>query len=510
MIPILFSLLRRSRTEKSWLIATMDIACVCALAPFVLQLYVDHAVSVSMQTAMFYLAGFLILIVIVGLHHQKLRRFDRDVFAHILALALGIIAISLAGLSFASEALPASFAVTFGLSAMLVLSLYRVITAELINWLQSKWQAVPEDFLSRDHTDKNSDALTDTYAGKTIMVTGAGGSIGSEICREVLSLKPKRLILFDISEFNLYKVERDLVADALGETEIVPTLGDVTNSASLAKVFLANSIDVILHAAAYKHVPLVEQNSVMGVRNNVLGTQMLAKMAIAQRVGIFVNVSTDKAVRPTSMMGASKRVAELIIQNFAAQKIDTRFSIVRFGNVLGSSGSVIPAFQKQIKNGGPVTVTDQNITRFFMTTGEAAELVLTAGSITEGGEVFLLDMGNPVRIFDLAKSMIKSSGNRIRSAAQPDGDIEINITGLRPGEKVFEELLIDATAEPTSHPKIFKAQEPSLSEIETERMVRGLKSAISDQDEARLRRCVFSWISEETRFVESQLLREAS
>ncbi|MEM7242910.1 MAG: polysaccharide biosynthesis protein, partial [Pseudomonadota bacterium] len=246
------------------------------------------------------------------------------------------------------------------------------------------------------------------------------------------------------------------------------------------------------------------------VRNNVLGTRALAKMAAAQKVKRFVNVSTDKAVRPTSMMGASKRVAELVVQDLAGQNTDTKFSIVRFGNVLGSSGSVVPAFRNQIKSGGPVTVTHQNITRYFMTTSEAAELVLTAGAISAGGEVYLLDMGNPVRIFDLAKSMIERSGNRLRSSKQPDGDIEINISGLRPGEKIFEELLIDATAQPTSHPKIFKAQEPYLSEIETARMMQDIEFALKAQDENQLRHVVFGWIAEKETSFENQEFRKAS
>jgi FlaA1/EpsC-like NDP-sugar epimerase len=344
----------------------------------------------------------------------------------------------------------------------------------------------PDELLGRDAVDLSGDAVRGAYAGRAVMVTGAGGSIGSELCRQLLEARPSRLILFEQSELALYTIEMDLKRLA-PDVPLVPVLGSVTDARRVAEVLAQNRVEVLLHAAAYKHVPMVEANALEGVRNNVVGTQVLADAAIAAGVGRFILVSTDKAVRPTNVMGASKRLAELVVQDRQARGRGCIFSMVRFGNVLGSSGSVIPLFRNQIAAGGPVTVTHHEVTRFFMTIPEAAQLVLLAGSFATGGEVFVLDMGQPVRIMDLARRMIELSGFSVRDRGNPDGDIEIRVTGLRPGEKLYEELLIGSNMIGTPHPKILRAQEGHLSEIETAAMLKGLSRAIEARDETALR-----------------------
>lgn len=341
----------------------------------------------------------------------------------------------------------------------------------------------PEDLLGRDKVLPDMPEIVDAYEGRSIMVTGAGGSIGSELCRQILGSKPRRLVLFEHSEFALYAIENELRAIAdVESTALVPILGSVNDAEKVRRAFVENEVDVVLHAAAYKHVPLIEANPEAGVINNVFGTRVVAAEAMRAGVRRFILVSTDKAVRPTNVMGASKRLAELVVQDLQTRSISTIFSMVRFGNVLGSSGSVIPLFRKQIADGGPITLTDAEVTRFFMTIPEAARLVLLAGSFAKGGEVFLLDMGQPVRIYDLARRMVELSGLSIRDDANPDGDIEISITGLRPGEKLYEELLIDAETLPTPHPKILRAREGGLSEIELARITSELKAAIDAHD----------------------------
>ncbi|MFR9718492.1 polysaccharide biosynthesis protein [Aeromonas diversa] len=319
-----------------------------------------------------------------------------------------------------------------------------------------------EDLLGREPVDPVRHLLEANIKGKMVMVTGAGGSIGSELCRQILRCHPTRLVLFELSEFALYQLHKNLREQCKREgldTELVPLLGSVQRQHRLKTVMQSFNIDTVYHAAAYKHVPLVEFNIIEGVRNNVFGTLYAAQAAIDAGVETFVLISTDKAVRPTNTMGASKRLAELILQALTREKHNTRFCMVRFGNVLGSSGSVVPLFRQQIRKGGPITLTHPEIIRYFMTIPEAAQLVLQAGSMGSGGEVFVLDMGQPVKIIELAKRMIRLSGLTLRDEQHPDGDIAIEVTGLRPGEKLYEELLIGDDAQGTEHPRIMMAQE---------------------------------------------------
>lgn len=319
-----------------------------------------------------------------------------------------------------------------------------------------------EELLGRDEVTPHPELLAHDIFGKCVLVTGAGGSIGSELSRQILRQLPARLILADQAEHSLYLIDTELREFSEREglaTEIVADLADVADERDCARLFAAWQPETVFHAAAYKHVPLVEANRLSGIRNNVLGTVNAALNAERAGAGKFVLISTDKAVRPTNIMGASKRACELIIQARAAAQNTTTFTAVRFGNVLGSSGSVVPRFREQIARGGPITLTHRDVTRFFMTIPEASQLVIQAGAMAEGGEVFLLDMGQPVRIYDLAKSMVELSGLSVRDQDNPDGDIDIVETGLRPGEKLFEELLISADSLPTDHPRIVCAKE---------------------------------------------------
>jgi len=321
------------------------------------------------------------------------------------------------------------------------------------------------DLLGRQAVDPVTNLATESIVGRSVIVTGAGGSIGGELCRQILAARPKKLVLFEMSELALYEIDQELndLATASGVTaEIVAVLGNVCDQRHVAQTLADHKIEVLYHAAAYKHVPIVEANVLEGVRNNIIGSYVVAKAAREYGVDRAVLVSTDKAVRPTSVMGATKRLAELVFQDQQEQPGKTVFSMVRFGNVLDSSGSVIPLFQKQIKLGGPVTVTHPDITRYFMTIPEAAQLVIQAGSMAYGGDLFLLDMGEPVRIDDLARRLIMLSGLDVRDADNPQGDIVIEYVGLRPGEKLFEELLIDGNAAPTLHPKIMRTIEQRL------------------------------------------------
>ncbi len=354
---------------------------------------------------------------------------------------------------------------------------------------------LPGDFLGRAPTLDALEGLAAVYGGRTVLVTGAGGSIGAELCRQILSLRPSRLVLLDHAEYALYAIERELrpLAEEAG-VSLVTALGSVGRAGLLRRIFAAQDIDIVLHAAAYKHVPLVEANPLAGLANNVLGTEILARAARAAGVKRFVMISSDKAVRPTNVMGASKRLAEIVIQDLAARSPGTVFSMVRFGNVLGSSGSVIPLFQEQVARGGPVTVTGHDVTRFFMTVEEAVSLVLRAGSLAAGGEVFLLDMGAPVRIGDLARQVITAMGGTPRDAATPDGEIEIVEIGLRPGEKRHEELLIGTDARPAGHPKIFAAHEDFPSEVEVAALLRDLREAIEAEALPRAMQTVARWV----------------
>lgn len=348
-----------------------------------------------------------------------------------------------------------------------------------------------DDLLGRAAVEPDVELLSRNTTGKVVTVTGAGGSIGSELCRQIVKLKPSKLLLIESNEFALYSIHREL-SDG-GETgdgkglSVIPLLASVQDCARMRSIFSAWKPQTLYHAAAYKHVPLVEHNPAEGLRNNVFGTLNVAKAAIDCGVEDFVLVSTDKAVRPTNIMGASKRVAEIVLQALAANQSTTRLSMVRFGNVLGSSGSVVPLFRSQIKAGGPITITHEEVTRYFMTIPEAAQLVVQAGAMAHGGDVFVLDMGDPVRIVDLARKMIDLSGLTERSDAHPLGDIEFEVIGLRPGEKLYEELLIGDDPQGTTHPRIMKANDDYVPWPLLERQLNQLQSAISANDVPAMR-----------------------
>ena len=349
-----------------------------------------------------------------------------------------------------------------------------------------------EELLGRTPVEPRLDLMHRLVSGRSVLVTGAGGSIGSEICRKVLTQRPDRLVVLDASEHALYAIEMELrerLARERSAVRLEAVLGSVCDEQLMAEVFREHRVQTVYHAAAYKHVPIVERNEVAGVETNVFGTLVAAQ--VAQRCGVqsFILISTDKAVRPTSVMGASKRLAEMVLQALQATKpAGTVLSMVRFGNVLGSSGSVIPLFRDQIVRGGPVTVTDSRMVRYFMTIPEASELVMQAGAMARGGEVYLLDMGEPVKIEQLARNMIRLAGRTVRDAASPAGDIEIQFTGVRPGEKLFEELLIDGSAGPTDHPGIRLGSEPFVPWAELEPQLARLRAAVDQRDGVTLRR----------------------
>ena len=356
-----------------------------------------------------------------------------------------------------------------------------------------------DDLLGRDSVPPNHILLGRNVTRKVVLVTGAGGSIGSELCRQILKLKPQTLLLVDQSEYALYEIHQELLekVQALGEgaVQLVPLLASVRDAERMREVITTWSPDTIYHAAAYKHVPLVEHNPAEALKNNVFGTRTVAQLAAEHGVSDVVLVSTDKAVRPTNIMGASKRLAELVLQALAAEPGKTTFSMVRFGNVLGSSGSVVPKFRQQIKNGGPITLTHPEVTRFFMTIPEAAQLVIQAGAMAKGGDVFVLDMGESVKIMDLAQRMIELSGLNERTEANPDGDIAIEITGLRPGEKLFEELLIGNDPQPTLHPRIMKASEEKMSWADLQDSLNAMQVALDVNDVGVLRRMLEQLVS---------------
>ncbi len=355
-----------------------------------------------------------------------------------------------------------------------------------------------EDLLGRDPVPPKIELLEANIKHKVVMVTGAGGSIGSELCRQISQLNPKRLVLFELNEFALYSIEQELLAlQPAIQSRLFPILGSVSDAAKVDLVLKHFEVETVFHAAAYKHVPMVEKNPCAGAFNNILGTWHTALAAQRNSVETFVLVSTDKAVRPTNTMGTTKRVAELILQ--ALNQVtthQTRFVMVRFGNVLGSSGSVLPVFKEQIRNGGPVTVTDPRITRYFMTISEAAQLVIQAGAMGEGGDVFVLDMGEPVQILEMAKKMIHLSGLSLRDDTNPGGDIEISFKGLRPGEKLYEELLIGDDVSLTNHSRVMRANEKFLEFTEVENLVIEIERACDNNDSENIRKLLIRAVSE--------------
>ena len=343
----------------------------------------------------------------------------------------------------------------------------------------------------------NPDLIRDMVVGRTILVTGAGGSIGSELCRKISRWAPQRLVLFEANEFALYQIEQELVD--FPDIVVVPVLGSVTDKARVEQTLSKHNIDVIFHAAAHKHVPLVEANALEGIKNNVFGTSVMVDAAYHLGVKKFVLISTDKAVRPTNVMGATKRWAELLVQQRAedAARNNTGqcFCSVRFGNVLGSNGSVVPLFKKQIADGGPITLTDPAMTRYFMSIQEAAELLVQAGALSEGGDVFLLDMGESMSIADLAENMIRLAGLSVRNESNPHGDIEVVVTGARPGEKLYEELFYDASSvQATTHAKIMRSMRQGQA-LNIEDELLGLSAAVAKLDEKSARSILFDLVS---------------
>ena len=340
-----------------------------------------------------------------------------------------------------------------------------------------------DDLLGREPVMPNHILLAMNVRSKVVMVTGAGGSIGSEICRQILAVGPSKLLLIEQSEFALYAIHQELEEKlARRDIVLVPLLASVQDNERMHEIMSTWHPDTVYHAAAYKHVPLVEHNPAEGIKNNVLGTLRAAQAAAENGVSDFVLISTDKAVRPTNLMGASKRLAEMVLQALAATNPGTKFSMVRFGNVLGSSGSVVPKFRQQIRDGGPITLTHPDITRYFMTIPEASQLVIQAGAMAKGGDVFVLDMGQSVKIMDLARRMIELSGLTVKDEQNPDGDIEIEISGLRPGEKLYEELLIGDNPKPTSHARIMKAHEEFILWADLENKLNALQIALNVND----------------------------
>ena len=405
-----------------------------------------------------------------------------------------------------------------GLDVLAVPSFAQLVGTETL--VDNLAPVVPGRFLGRQQVEAFETDGAEAYRGKVVLVSGAGGSIGSEICRQLLAYRPARLVLFEVSELSLYEIDRELRARPdMGEVELVPVLGSVADSRVARSVMTDHAVQVVLHAAAYKHVPLVEANPVVGMSNNVIGTRTLADAAHEAQIERFILISTDKAVRPTNIMGASKRLAEMVVQDMAKRPGRTVFSMVRFGNVLGSSGSVVPLFKEQIARGGPVTLTHDDVTRYFMTIAEAVRLVLLAGSFNapgtasgigpgtaagntagnalagpRGGDVFVLDMGKPMRIRDLAEQMIQAAGYTVRDEFHADGDIEIKVIGLRPGEKLHEELLIGEGLLTTPNPKILRAREAGLSELDMAKALQMLRNGLARGDAQAMRRLAATYV----------------
>lgn len=357
---------------------------------------------------------------------------------------------------------------------------------------------LPAQLLGRNPVADDMPNIDAVYRGRVIFISGAGGSVGSELCRQLMAHAPKALILFERSEIALYTIERQLRELAQGQpVQIIPVLGSISDACQIRDVMTETATEIVFHAAAYKHLPLIEANPVAGLSNNVLGTRVLAETAASVGVAQFVLISTDKAVRPSSIMGATKRLAELVVQDLAKKSPNTLFSTVRFGNVLGSSGSVLPLFRDQIAHGGPVTLTHDDVTRYFMTLPEAAKLVLVSGAFASLGrpsDAFVLDMGSPIKIRNLAERMIKAEGLTLKNAKNPYGDIEIVVTGLRQGEKLHEELLIDGQYLPTPHPKIMLMQQHGLSEFAMAAALKAINVVVKTGDQQAARATIAAWI----------------
>ncbi len=358
----------------------------------------------------------------------------------------------------------------------------------------------PEELLDREPIELDLKKLQQSINGKNILITGAGGSIGSELSRQIFKLNPKQIILLDHSELNLYNIHNELIEylnHGSLKVDLVPKLGSILDEEFLQRIFQNHEIDSIYHAAAYKHVSLVEQNIIQGTKNNVIGTYNLVTIAAKNKIKSLIHISTDKAVRPTNFMGASKRLAELVIQGIVDQAdSNLKYTMVRFGNVLGSSGSVIPLFKKQIEEGGPVTVTHKDVTRFFMTISEASQLVIEAGTQAEGGEVFVLDMGESVKINDLAKRMIRLSGYSVGNNSQDDYSIDIDYIGLRAGEKLKEELILGNNLGPTNNPKVMKANEEFLNWKKVQHMIDNIRAAILDNDTEKIKKLMLEYVTD--------------
>jgi len=421
---------------------------------------------------------------------------DLELFVHKMDVKMVMLAIPTASQSLRNKIVSACSRLHVRL---LILPSLQQLESDVVN-VSNLREACIEDLLGRDIVVPDHSLLCACITNKVVLVTGAGGSIGSELCRQIILHRPKQLILFELNEFSLYQVERELtqllLSKGMHDYDIIPILGSVTNQKRFTLICKTFAVNTVYHAAAYKHVPLVEWNVIEAVSNNVFGTLRIAQAAIAACVDTFILVSTDKAVRPTNVMGTTKRLAELILQALNLQSNVTRFCMVRFGNVLGSSGSVIPLFRDQIKAGGPVTVTHADVTRYFMTIPEAAQLVLQASSMGKGGDVFVLDMGEPVRIIDLAHKMIHLSGLSVKNKANPEGDIEIVVSGLRPGEKLYEELLIGDCVEETQHPLVMRANEILIEWEVLDKILNQLSMALDQADVLQVRQILLEVVSE--------------
>lgn len=472
LLSILLSILRQGQVRRNVLIygagstGTMLATALRSHESIHVVAFVDDSPQVQGMT-------------LLGLKVYAANQLERIVARHDVERVL----LAMPSATAARQAAIARDLVSRGLDVHALPSFAQLVGTEVI--LDTLAPVSPGVFLGRDPVNDLRPEATDAYGGKTILVSGAGGSVGSELCRQLLPYRPAKIILFEVSEIALYTIERELAGclDADGIT-FVPVLGTVTESRQVRAVMAEHKVDVVLHAAAYKHVPLVECNPIAGLVNNVLGTRTLAEAALEEGVKRFILISTDKAVRPTNVMGASKRMAEFVIQDMARRSACTDFSIVRFGNVLGSSGSVVPLFREQIKKGGPVTLTHEDVTRYFMTISEAASLVLIAGglSVSRGpheGDLFVLDMGQPIKIRDLAERMIRAAGYTVKSPENPDGHIEVVVIGLRPGEKLHEELLTQPGMLTTPHEKILRVQERGLTVMEITTALRELRNAVA-------------------------------